>query len=149
MNLVAGIDSSTQSCKVVVCDAESGTVVRQARAPHPDATEVDPRHWWDAWISASPGLLEDVRALAVAGQQHGLVAVDGAGEVVRPALLWNDTRSAPDATRLRSELGGARSWVEAAGSVPVASMTVTKLAWLARAEPANAAKVAAVMLPHD
>jgi xylulokinase len=106
MTLVAGIDSSTQSCKVVVCDAASGTVIREARAPHPDATEVDPQRWWVAWGIASAGLLDDVRALAVAGQQHGLVALDSSGEVVRPALLWNDTRSAGTARDLVAELGG-------------------------------------------
>ncbi|MGH3738825.1 MAG: FGGY family carbohydrate kinase, partial [Micromonosporaceae bacterium] len=124
--LVAGIDSSTQSCKVLVCDAETGAVVRQARAPHPDTTEVDPGHWWDAWTRASDGLLDGVQAIAVAGQQHGMVTLDGAGEAVHPALLWNDVRSADAADDLVAELGGPRAWAEAVGSVPVASFTVTK-----------------------
>ncbi len=148
MTLVAGVDSSTQSCKVVVCDAASGRVVRQASAPHPDATEVDPLRWWDAWTTASAGLLDGVEAVAVAGQQHGMVAVDAAGEVVRPALLWNDTRSAADAADLVAERG-ADAWAEAVGSVPLASFTVTKLRWLARHEPDNAALVETVLLPHD
>ncbi|HEX2362971.1 MAG TPA: xylulokinase [Jiangellaceae bacterium] len=148
MTLVAGVDSSTQSCKVVVCDAESGRVVRQATAPHPDATEVDPRHWWDAWTVASAGLLDEVRAIGVGGQQHGLVALDSAGEVVRPALLWNDTRSAPDAADLVAERGPAE-WARAVGSVPLASFTVTKLRWLARNEPDNSRRVENVLLPHD
>jgi xylulokinase len=147
--LVAGIDSSTQSCKVVVCDAETGAVVREARAPHPDTTEVDPAYWWDAWTAASSGLLEGVEALAVAGQQHGMVTLDAAGEVVRPALLWNDVRSAGAANDLVSELGGPDAWAEAVGSVPVASFTVTKLRWLAEHEPEAAARVERVMLPHD
>jgi xylulokinase len=149
MPLVAGIDSSTQSVKVVVCDAQTGVVVREARAPHPDGTECDPQAWWDALEAASTGLLDDVAAMSVAGQQHGMVLLDEAGEAVRPALLWNDTRSAPDAADLVDELGGPAAWADAVGSVPVAAFTVTKLRWLARAEPESAARGAQIMLPHD
>ncbi|GGM19093.1 MULTISPECIES: xylulokinase [Micromonospora] len=155
MALVAGVDSSTQSCKVVIRDAETGTLVRQGRAPHPDGTEVDPRAWWQALETAvdAAGGLADVAAVSVAGQQHGMVCLDSAGEVVRPALLWNDTRSAGAAAELVAEAGegeaGRRFWADAVGSVPVASFTVTKLRWLARHEPANAARVAGVCLPHD
>ena len=151
MALVAGVDSSTQSCKVVVRDADSGDLVREGRAAHPDGTEVDPRHWWTALESAveAAGGLGDVAAVAVGAQQHGMVALDASGEVVRPALLWNDTRSAGAAADLVAELGGPGAWADAVGSVPVASFTVTKLRWLARHEPELAARVAAVVLPHD
>lgn len=150
MTLVAGIDSSTQSCKVVVRDADSGEPVRSGRAAHPDGTEVDPASWEEALTAAvrDAGGLDDVAALAVAGQQHGMVALDEDGRVVRPALLWNDTRSAPQAERLVRERG-ARWWARATGSVPVASYTVTKVAWLAEHEPDQAARTAAVALPHD
>ncbi|MCE3550950.1 xylulose kinase [Pseudonocardia sp. RS11V-5] len=148
--LVAGVDSSTQSCKVVVRDAESGELVRSGRAVHPDGTEIDPKHWWAALQQAldEAGGLADVAAVSVAGQQHGMVCLDETGEVVRPALLWNDTRSAPAAAALVEELG-AQAWADATGTVPVASITVTKLRWLAENEPANAARTAAVCLPHD
>ncbi|MEH0936376.1 xylulokinase [Micromonospora psammae] len=155
MPLVAGIDSSTQSCKVVIRDAGTGALVRQGRAPHPDGTEVHPRAWWEALRSAveAAGGLADVAAVSVGGQQHGMVCLDEAGEVVRPALLWNDTRSADAARDLIAEAGGGeagrRFWAEAVGSVPVASFTATKLRWLARHEPEHAARVAAVCLPHD
>ncbi|MGR6321735.1 xylulokinase [Micromonospora soli] len=155
MPLVAGIDSSTQSCKVVIRDAETGALVRQGRAPHPEGTEVDPLAWWDALLAAvaEAGGLADVAAVAVGGQQHGMVCLDESGQVVRPALLWNDTRSADAARELVEEAGGGeagrRFWAEATGSVPVASFTATKLRWLARHEPANADRVAAVCLPHD
>ncbi|RIV36591.1 xylulokinase [Micromonospora radicis] len=151
MPLVAGVDSSTQSCKVVVRDAETGALVRQGRAPHPDGTEVDPSAWWSALQAAieAAGGLADVAAVSVAGQQHGMVCLDEAGQVIRPALLWNDTRSADAAAELVAEAGGGRFWADAVGSVPVASFTVTKLRWLARHEPANADRVAAVCLPHD
>jgi xylulokinase len=149
--LVAGIDSSTQSCKVVVRDAATGALVRSGRAPHPDGTEVDPAAWWDALQAAvaAAGGLDDVAALAVGGQQHGMVCLDDAGEVVRPALLWNDTRSAGAASDLVAELGGGQAWADAVGVVPVASFTVTKLRWLAEHEPEAAARTRAVCLPHD
>ncbi|GAA2245733.1 xylulokinase [Promicromonospora sukumoe] len=157
MPLVAGVDTSTQSCKIVVRDAETGALVRTGSAKHPDGTEVDPRHWWDAFqeAAAAAGGLADVAALSVGGQQHGMVTLDVDGNVVRPALLWNDTRSAPSAEALITELGdgdraaGAQAWADAVGSVLVASLTVTKLRWLHDNEPENAARVAAVALPHD
>ncbi len=157
MTLVAGVDSSTQSCKVVVRDAQTGELVRQGRARHPEGTEVHPDHWWTALQEAiaDAGGLDDVEAISVGGQQHGMVVLDADGEVVREALLWNDTRSAQAARDLISELGGgdevagAQAWADAIGSVPVASLTVTKLRWLRDNEPENAARVAAVALPHD
>ncbi|MGC1209628.1 MAG: FGGY family carbohydrate kinase, partial [Ornithinimicrobium sp.] len=148
--LVAGIDSSTQSCKVVVCDAQTGNVVRQGRATHPDGTSVHPDRWWNAVEQASEGgLLDGVAAIAVGGQQHGMVTLDEDNTVVRDALLWNDTRSAPDAKDLVEELGGAQEWATQIGSVPVASFTVSKVRWLARCEPESAERVASVVLPHD
>ena len=149
--LVAGVDSSTQSCKVVVADAATGAIVRTGQAPHPDGTEVDPAAWWEAFGRAveAAGGLDDVAAVGIAGQQHGMVCLSGAGEVVRPALLWNDTRSAGAAQDLVDELGGPRKWADAVGSVPVASFTVTKLRWLARHEPDAVARTASVCLPHD
>ncbi|MFL6130496.1 MAG: xylulokinase [Mycobacteriales bacterium] len=150
MTLVAGVDCSTQSTKVVVCDADSGAVLRSGSAPHPDATEVDPAVWATAYATATRGgLLDGVEALAVGGQQHGMVTLDDAGDVVRPALLWNDTRSAGAAVDLIAELGGPRAWAEAVGLVPVASFTVTKLRWLAEHEPDLGHRVARVLLPHD
>jgi xylulokinase len=153
--LVAGVDSSTQSCKVVIRAAETGALIRQGRAGHPEGTEVHPDAWWTALQAASEeaGGLSDVAAVAVGAQQHGMVSLDDSGRVVRPALLWNDTRSAGAATDLIDELGGGeagrRAWAEAVGAVPVASFTVTKLRWLAEHEPAAAARTAAVCLPHD
>ncbi|HWU60077.1 MAG TPA: FGGY family carbohydrate kinase, partial [Microbacteriaceae bacterium] len=150
MTLVAGIDSSTQSCKVVIRDAETGALVRSGRAAHPDGTEVDPAGWWSALQTAiaDAGGLDDVAAVAIAGQQHGMVVLDASGRVIRPALLWNDTRSASAARDLTNEVGAAE-YARRTGVVPVASFTGTKLRWLRDAEPENAARVAAVALPHD
>src|SRR6187402_577426 len=150
MTLVAGVDSSTQSCKVVVRDLDTGAVVRSGRAGHPDGTSVDPAHWWTALLEAisDAGGLEDVAAISVGGQQHGMVALAADGTVIRDALLWNDTRSAGAAADLIEEFG-ADTLAERTGLVPVASFTSTKLRWLRDAEPENAARVAAVALPHD
>jgi len=146
-----GVDSSTQSCKVVIVDAATQAVVRQGRASHPDGTSVDPEAWWSALQEAiaDAGGIDDVEAWAIGGQQHGMVALDAEGRGVRDALLWNDTRSAPSALALIDELGGPQAWADAIGSVPVASLTVTKLRWLRDHEPDAAARVAAVALPHD
>ena len=169
--LVAGVDTSTQSCKVRVTEARTGRLVRFGKAPHPAGTSVDPMAWWKAFqeASAQAGGLDDVSALSVGGQQHGMVLLDRQGRVIRDALLWNDTRSAPDADDLiirlaKSEtdgpnkdpdsdqglaMQGKQAWVRAVGSSPVASLTITKVAWVSRMEPDHAKAIAAICLPHD
>ena len=151
MALVAGIDSSTQSCKVVVCDADTGETVRAGSEPHPGGTEVDPAQWWSALQAAiaAAGGLDDVAAVSVGAQQHGMICLDASGTVVRDALLWNDTRSSGAAADLVAELGGPGEWAKRVGVVPVASITAAKLRWLADVEPRNADATAAVCLPHD
>lgn len=147
---VAGVDTSTQSCKVLIVDPDSGEIVRSGSAPHPGGTEVSAEAWWQAFRAAAreAGGLSDVAAISVGGQQHGLVTLDASGELVRDALLWNDTRSAKAASELTEELG-AQAWAEACGSVPVASLTVSKLRWLAEHEPESLERTAAICLPHD
>src|SRR5688572_17654498 len=150
MTQVMGVDSSTQSCKVVITDAGTGEVLRQGRATHPEGTEVHPGAWWAALRAAitDAGGLGDVAAWAIGGQQHGMVVLDADGRVIRDALLWNDTRSAGAAADLIAEFG-AEALARRTGLVPVASFTITKLRWLRDHEPENAAQVAAVALPHD
>jgi xylulokinase len=149
--LIAGVDSSTQSCKVVIRDAASGELLREGRAIHPDGTEVNPALWISALDTAikDAGGLTDVEAISIGGQQHGMVALDEKGAVIRDALLWNDTRSAAAADALNSEIGGPAEMAKQVGSVLVASFTATKLRWLADTEKENAAKVVGVALPHD
>ncbi|MFJ7294568.1 xylulokinase [Streptomyces collinus] len=154
--LVVGVDSSTQSTKALVVDASTGRVVASGQAPHTVSSgagrETDPRQWWDALCEAlrqCGDAAHEAAAVSVGGQQHGLVALDGRGEPVRPALLWNDVRSAPQARRLTEELGGAEFWADRTGSVPAASFTVTKWAWLAEHEPEAVRATKAVRLPHD
>ncbi|MFG3516075.1 xylulokinase [Streptomyces bobili] len=154
--LVVGVDTSTQSTKVLVVDAATGQVVASGQAPHtvPSGAgrESDPRQWWDALHEAlrqCGDAAHEAAAVSIGGQQHGLVTLDERGEPVRPALLWNDVRSAPQARRLTEELGGAKFWAERTGSVPAASFTVTKWAWLAEHEPEALRATKAVRLPHD
>ena len=164
--LVAGVDTSTQSTKIRITDAETGEMVRFGQAKHPDGTSVNPECWWEAFkaAAAQAGGLDDVAALAVGGQQHGMVILDAQGNVIRDAMLWNDTSSAPQAAALIDRLGeapaedgepadahvrGIQRWVKAVGSSPVASYTLTKVAWVAENEPENAKRIAAICLPHD
>jgi xylulokinase len=149
VTLVIGIDSSTQSTKALLVDADDGTVVAQQTAPHPPGTEVDPAAWLHAVDEATAGLLERADAVSVAGQQHGMVALADTGSPVRDALLWNDTRSAGAARDLVAEMGGPQACADAVGSVLVASFTSTKLRWLRDHEPDHAARVRSVRLPHD
>ncbi len=145
--VVLGIDSGTQSTKVVAVALDSGEFVAEARAPHTGADTQDPADWWRALVAAvreaSPGL--DVRGLAVAGQQHGCCLLDAAGRPVRPAPLWNNVDAAEDAVRLGAQADFARE----VGSRLVASFTIAKLAHLARTEPETVASAAMVGLPHD
>ena len=149
MTYVLGIDSSTQSCKAVLVDAASGEIVDQARASHPGGTQVDPAEWIAALDKATDGLLKKADAVAVAGQQHGMVALDKDNHTVRDAMLWNDVSSADAAAALVDELGGPKKTVDLTGSVLVASFTGTKLRWLRDNEPDNAQRVSKVVLPHD
>ncbi|MFJ2262621.1 xylulokinase [Streptomyces sp. NPDC087844] len=154
--LVVGVDTSTQSTKALVVDVPTGKVVASGQAPHTVSSgagrESDPRQWWDALREAlrqCGDAAREAAAVSVAGQQHGLVTLDAQGAPVRPALLWNDVRSAPQARRLVEELGGPKAWAERTGSVPGPSITVTKWAWLAEHEPESVRATAAVRLPHD
>ncbi|THA67103.1 xylulokinase [Streptomyces sp. A0958] len=159
--VVIGVDSSTQSTKAAFVDTATGRLLAVGRAPHVvtgegGARESDPEVWWQALRDAvAAGLKEcgvaatDIAGIAVAGQQHGLVVLDGEGRPLRPALLWNDTRSAPQAAALTAALGGADAWTARTGSVPVAAMTASKWQWLRENEPETAAAAAAIRLPHD
>jgi xylulokinase len=154
--LVAGVDCSTQSTKVLVVDAETGQIVGRGHASHEvtgagGARETHPDVWWEALRTslAQTGVAGEIAAISVAGQQHGLVCLDVHGAPLRPSMLWNDTRSAPDAARLVEALGGAAAWAERIGVVPVASFTATKWAWVKRLEPDVAARTTAIRLPHD
>ncbi|AXV05353.1 Xylulose kinase [Euzebya pacifica] len=156
MALVVGVDCSTQATKALVVDTETGRTVASGRATHTvtgtdGARETHPTVWWDALAEAleQTGRAGEVAAIAIGGQQHGLVVSDASDEPLRASMLWNDTRSAPQAEELTAALGGPEAWAAGPGSVPVAAYTVTKWAWLRANEPAVAAAAASVRLPHD
>jgi len=152
MTLAIGIDVGTQGTKVIVIDAaEPRVVARAARAYDlieglaPGAAEQHPETWRDAIreccaeLTARGVAMGDVTSVGVSGQQHGLCALDEADEVVRPAKLWCDTQTAPEARELSEAVGHA---------VPT-GFTASKILWLARHEPENWARVRRVLLPHD
>ncbi|MDX6350325.1 MAG: xylulokinase [Streptomyces sp.] len=159
MPVVAGVDSSTQSCKVEIRDLLDGSLLGSGTAPHPPAfppsSEQDPAAWWSALKAALRAATDDagvsgsdIAAVAVDGQCHGLVALDASDQVVRPAKLWNDTTSTPQLERLK-QLIGVGEWIRAVGSLPTAAFTLSKIAWLAENEPGNFRRLRRVLLPHD
>ena len=159
MPIVAGIDSSTQSCKVELRDLDGGRLLGGGSAPHPPAfaprSEQRPAEWWralelafDAAVAAAGVARTDVAAISVVAQCHGLVALDADGTVIRPAKLWNDTTSTPQLELLREQIG-AESWVKSVGSLPTSAFTLSKLAWFAENEPEGFARLTRICLPHD
>ncbi|WP_165877441.1 xylulokinase [Agromyces fucosus] len=159
MPIVAGVDASTQSSTVELRDADSGALLGTGRAAHPETfppvSEQHPSAWWSAVASAFAAAAQDagvrsqeIRAISVGAQCHGLVLLDHDGVPLHPAKLWNDTTSAPQAARLLTEFGG-KGWADAVGSVPTAAFTITKLAWMAEYKPELLGQAATVLLPHD
>lgn len=147
-SIVLGVDSSTQSTKVLAIDTTTGEIVAEGRAPHSGHDVQHPREWWDALVAATRQVISpDVRieAISVGGQQHGMVVLDEQDEVIRPAPLWNNVDAAEDAERLNE----AADFVAAVGTRLVSSITISKLAHLARTAPGDLQRTAAVGLPHD
>ena len=143
VRLVAGVDSSTQSTKVEVRDLETGAVVSRGSAPHPATTpprsEQDPRAWWQAFETAWHGAgAPSVEAISVAGQQHGMVVLDEARQVIRPAKLWNDTETAADAGWLVKQMeSGAAAWANADPAAPTPEAVLDKLCAIVRSAPSG------------
>ncbi|ARQ70932.1 FGGY family carbohydrate kinase [Streptomyces marincola] len=149
MGLVAGLDSSSAYTRIVVCDADTGDVVRHGHAEHPEGESTP-----EAWLlslgeAADGGVLEDVSAIGVAAQQHGVVALSAEGTPVRPALTGGDERTQAAALGLVDALGGRAAWAEAVGSVPQPGQPVTQLRRLAREEPEAAQRTTAVLQAQD
>ena len=153
MPLVAGIDSSTQACTIVLRDADDGRVVATAEAPHPPASppvsEQAPEAWWEALLGAARQLdLRDVVAVSIDGQGHGLVVLDAAGRALRPAKLWNDLTATAEARQL-VELLGAEGWARRTGIVPTSAITIAKVLWLKQHEPWVLDKASMLLLPPN
>lgn len=158
MGIVAGLDSSPDFTRIVVCDADTGAVLKQGYAPHPTEghegggrpSDVDPQAWLlSLGEAAGGGLLEGVQAIGVSAQQNAVVPLDQHGNTVRPALVGNDRRAQVAAADLIDGLGSREAWAQAVGCVPQAAHPVTKLRWLAKTEPEAAQRVASLMQAHD
>lgn len=154
---VAGIDCSTQSTKVVVVEVATGRIVAEGRGDHEvvfaagNVAETDPEIWWRALAEAmhDTGFAGRIDALAVGGQQHGLVVTDADARPLRPAMLWCDLRATREADAFVEALGGPQAAADLTGSLPIASFTAPKWAWLRAHEPHIAEQVRGVSLPHD
>ncbi len=157
---VLGIDTSTTSTKAILVDA-AGRVAGEASAtydadsPRPLWSEQDPRLWWRATGEAIRGVLartgahpDEVAAVGIDGQMHGMTLFDAAGEVLRPAILWNDQRTAAECDEIRTRVGRERL-IRIAGNEAIAGLTAPKLLWVRNHEPEIWARVARVLLPKD
>ena len=161
--LLIGIDSGTQSTKVLVVDARDGKVIASAAQEYdlipnlpPGAKEQHPHTWRDATASAirrslrqAKAVAAEVKAIGVSGQQHGFVPLDAKGEVIRPAKLWCDTSTAPECDEMMGRLGGLKKTIRALGNAVLPGFTASKILWLKNHEPKNYARLATVLLPHD
>ncbi len=161
--LIIGLDSGTQSTKALVLDAGKGRVVAAAAQAYglipglpPGAKEQEPQTWRAAAtkaicqaLKAARATAGEVKAIGVSGQQHGFVPLDKAGEVIRPAKLWCDTATAAECEELTASLGGPKATVRALGNAFLPGFTASKILWLKKHEPANFARLATVLLPHD
>src|SRR5204863_3029850 len=162
-NLLIGIDSGTQSTKVLVVDSRDGKVLANASQSYdlipdlpPGAKEQHPHTWRDATAAAIRQALRqakagaaDVQAIGVSGQQHGFVPLDKDGEVIRPAKLWCDTSTAAECDEIMEKLGGLKKTIQALGNAVLPGFTASKILWLKKQEPKNFARLATVLLPHD
>ncbi len=160
LSLVLGIDTSTTATKALLVDGE-GTVRGVAAAsydyqtPRPMWSEQDPGLWWRGSVEAVRRVLTDtgtdpadIEAVGLTGQMHGSVLLDGEGEVVRPALLWNDQRTEAECDEIRRRVGRARL-IEITGNDALTGFTAPKLLWVQTHEPENWARVRHVLLPKD
>jgi xylulokinase len=160
--LFIGIDSGTQGTKVVVLSRSQGQIISSADAPHQlmetpqGGREQDPAWWTAACEQAITAALKSsavdctkIKAIAVSGQQHGLVPLDAQGRVIRPAKLWCDTETLPQCRTLTKRVGGEEAMVNAIGNHMAAGFTASKVAWLKELEPENYARLYTVLLPHD
>ena len=158
MGIVAGLDSAPDFTRIVVCDTDTGAVLRQGYAQHPvqapdgggRPSDVDPQAWLlSLGEAAGGGLLEGVQAIGVSAQANALVPLDSQGNTVRPAMTGGDKRAQVAAADLIDALGGREAWAQAVGSVPQAGQPVTKLRWLAKNEPDAAQRTAVLLQAHD
>ncbi|MEE8405786.1 MAG: xylulokinase [Acidimicrobiia bacterium] len=160
MSFVLGIDVSTTATKAVVVDADGavraiGTSKYGYETPRELWAEQNPHLWWDATIAAvgkalhaSDASPSDIHGIGLTGQMHGSVLLDAEGEVVRPAILWNDQRTQAECDEIRERVGPKRL-IEVTGNDALTGFTAPKLLWVRNNEPENWARVDHILLPKD
>jgi xylulokinase len=160
MGLVLGIDVSTTATKAILIDREgvvrgSGSCDHHVSMPQPLWSEQDPAEWWTAAAAAISEALAsagvsgpEVEAVGLTGQMHGAVLLDAAGGVLRPAILWNDQRTAAECDEIRALVGRERL-IGITGNDAITGLTAPKLLWVRRHEPETWSRVAHVLLPKD
>ena len=158
-----GVDSGTQGTKALVVEGESGRVLGSAframgliEGLPPGYREQHPSSWVGALVEAVREAIKvsgieptKIRGLGVSAQQHGFVPLDGDGDVIRPAKLWNDTSTADECRLLTEALGGEEKVIELVGNTIPPGFTAGKILWLKRHEPENFGRLRTVLLPHD
>ena len=161
VSVTLGIDIGTSGTKTLAID-DRGTILASASAeypcshPNPGWSEQDPELWWDATIKTVQSVLAaatfapaDVKGIGLSGQMHGSVFLDQAGAVIRPALLWNDQRTAVECREIEERAGGREALVKLVANPALTGFTAPKLLWVRRVEPANWDRVRQVLLPKD
>jgi xylulokinase len=160
MSFVVGLDVSTTATKAILVDASGavrgvGSASYDYETPHPLWSEQDPHLWWQAAITALNQVVSDnnvtgaeIDAVGLTGQMHGSVLLDERGEVVRPAILWNDQRTGRECDEIREKVGAERL-IQVTGNDALTGFTAPKLLWVANNEPENWARVRHVLLPKD
>src|SRR5688572_26201053 len=159
--MLLGIDIGTSGTKSLVMD-EAGkvlathTVAHTLQTPRPGWTEQSPDEWWSAAQASVRGVLKkarlrggDIRAIGLSGQMHGSVFLDKSGRVLRPALLWNDQRTASQSREIVERAGGERRMLEMVGNLPLTGYTVPKILWFRQNEPKKYARCTSILLPKD
>ncbi len=158
MKTYIGVDLGTSAIKLILVNSE-GHILNQASEeypllfPHPNWSEQEPSKWWDAFVNQTKVLLKDfnpkdVRGICIAGQMHGLVALDKDNKVIRPAILWNDGRTIEETDYLNNVIGKEKL-VKYTGNFAFAGFTAPKILWLKKNEPENFKKLKHILLPKD
>src|ERR687897_1383880 len=155
MRALIGLDIGTWGVKALAVGEDDGAILARREVgyplstPHPDWAEQDPADWWRATQEALAALaVDDVAGIGLSGQMHGLVALDAAGEVIRPAILWNDGRTAAECAEIEERVGLERL-ISLTGNRALTGFTAPKLLWLRRHEPDVYNRVAHILLPKD
>ena len=161
MGVTLGIDIGTSGTKTLAIDAR-GKILASASSeypcshPHPGWSEQDPDLWWAATVATVRDVLSkaelkpaDVVGVGLSGQMHGSVFLDKDGHVVRPALLWNDQRTAAECAEIELRAGGKEALIRLVANPALTGFTAPKILWVRNHEPEKWAKVAKVLLPKD